>query len=220
MTFSIIGHCARTGQFGAATATSSLAVGSRCLFARAGVGAVLSQYRTDPRLGPRGLDLLASGCTAQEALDALVASTIHREWRQLAIMDSRLRTAVFSGRLVKPELGQAEAENCVVIGNILANMLVLPAMAEAFAAEPGAHLGERLVAALAAGLEAGGEPAPLRSAALLVVAEEQFPLIDLRVDLAAHPVAALSNLWREYSGWMDEFVIRALDPDRATGAAR
>jgi len=220
MTFSIIGHCARTGQFGAASATSSLAVGSRCLFARAGVGAVLSQYRTDPRLGPRGLDLLASGCSAQEALDGLVASTIHREWRQLAIIDALTRTAVFSGRHVKPELGQAQAEGCVAIGNILANALVPAAMTKAFAADPGAHLGERLVAALAAGLDAGGEPAAVRSAALLVVADEQFALVDLRVDVAERPVAALQSLWREYSGWIDEFVIRALDPDRATGAPR
>src|SRR5882757_4649868 len=83
MTFSIAGRCARTGMFGIAITTSSMAVGSRCAFARAGIGAVLTQHRTDPRLGPLGLDLLAAGKTAAETIAALVASTPHHGWRQL-----------------------------------------------------------------------------------------------------------------------------------------
>jgi len=83
MTFSIAGRCARTGAFGISISTSSIVVGSRCAFAKAGVGAVLTQHRTDPRLGPRGIELLRSGCSAQEAMDALVASSPHIGWRQL-----------------------------------------------------------------------------------------------------------------------------------------
>ncbi|MFN7332870.1 MAG: DUF1028 domain-containing protein, partial [bacterium] len=75
MTYSILGRCARTGQFGAAVTTSSIAVGSRVPHVAPGLGGVLTQHRTDPRLGPRGLELLRSGCSAEETMAALVAST-------------------------------------------------------------------------------------------------------------------------------------------------
>src|ERR1700757_5415161 len=97
MTFSLIGRCPRTGQIGAAVTTSSIAVGARCAYCAAGVGAVLTQHRTDPRLGPRGLALLRSGCSAQQTLDALVASTPHAHWRQLAVLDAAGRGAGVRG---------------------------------------------------------------------------------------------------------------------------
>jgi uncharacterized Ntn-hydrolase superfamily protein len=219
MTFSLIGRCARSGQIGCAVSTSNIAVGTRVPFARARVGAVLTQNRTDPRLGPRGLDLLASGCSAEEALAALVASTPHIGWRQLAVMDGRGHTAAYTGALVKPHLGMVHGRDCVAIGNILANDRVVPAVADHFAAEPAAPLAARLIGALAAGLAAGGEHGPVRSAAVYVVAEEIFPLVDLRVDAADQPIAALAALWEEYVPWVDEFVIRAVDPDRAKGVS-
>jgi uncharacterized Ntn-hydrolase superfamily protein len=217
VTFSLIGRCARTGQIGCAVSTSNISVGSRVPFARAGVGAVLTQNRTDPRLGPRGLDLLASGCSADAAMAALVASTPHIGWRQLAVMDTVGRTAAYTGARVKPHLGARQGQGCVVIGNILANDRVIPAMAEAFDVSLDEPLAARLIGALEAGLAAGGEHAPVRSAALLVVASESFPLVDLRVDAADQPIAALAELWREYAPWCDEFVVRAVDPDRAQG---
>src|SRR5216683_2657084 len=100
MTFALAARCPRTGMLGAAVTTSSLAVGSRCVFARAGIGAVLTQHRTDPRLGPQGLDYLAAGKSAQETIDALVASTPHHGWRQLAVVDKEGRVAHFSGGLI------------------------------------------------------------------------------------------------------------------------
>jgi uncharacterized Ntn-hydrolase superfamily protein len=219
MTFSLIGRCLRTGQIGCAVSTSNIAVGTRVPFARAGAGAVLTQNRTDPRLGPRGLDLMASGCSAPEALRALTASTGHGDWRQIAVMDSAGRTAAFTGAKVKPHLGEVSGRDCIVIGNILANDRVLPAMAEAFAGAADAPLAGRLVRALEAGLAAGGEHAPVRSAAVIVVADQSFPLVDLRVDAADQPIAALAALWEEYQPWADEFVIRAIDPDRAKGGS-
>jgi uncharacterized Ntn-hydrolase superfamily protein len=219
MTFSLIGRCARTGQIGCAVSTSNISVGSRVPFARARVGAVLTQNRTDPRLGPRGLDLLQSGCSAEEALAALVASTPHIGWRQLAVMDAAGRTAAYTGARVKPHLGMVHRRDCVAIGNILANDRVVPAVADGFAADPGAPLAARLIGGLAAGLDAGGEHGPVRSAAVTVVAAEIFPLVDLRVDAADAPIAALAALWREYEPWADEFVIRAVDPDRAKGVS-
>jgi uncharacterized Ntn-hydrolase superfamily protein len=219
MTFSLIGRCARTGQFGAAVSTSNIAVGSRVPFCAPGIGAVLTQHRTDPRLGPRGLALLRSGCTAQETLDALVASTPDHAWRQLAAIDAAGRTAHFHGTRVKPALGVGHAADCVAIGNILANDRVPAAMAEAFAADLAAHLAERLLRGLEAGLAAGGEHGPVFSASLLVVHREVFPLVDLRIDSGADPIPRLRALWAEYEPWMDEFVVRAVTPDGAKGSS-
>jgi uncharacterized Ntn-hydrolase superfamily protein len=213
MTFSLIGRCPRTGQIGAAVATSSIAVGARCTFAAAGVGAVLTQHRTDPRLGPRGLDLLRSGCTAQQTMDALVASTPHAHWRQLAVMDADGRTAVYSGAHTKPEKNEAAAQDVCAVGNILASAVVPPAMLRAFQADASAPLAERLVRALEAGLAAGGEHVPVRSAHLLVVERASFPLIDLRVDWHHAPIAELRSLWQVYATQSDDYVLRALDPD-------
>jgi uncharacterized Ntn-hydrolase superfamily protein len=219
MTFSMIGRCARTGQFGAVVSTSSIVVGARVPFAAPKVGAVLTQHRTDPRLGPRGLALLQSGCSAEEALAALVASTPDHGWRQLAIIDAKGRTASFSGKHVKAELGEAHGQGCAAIGNILASAGVPKAMVAAFEEDASASLAERLVRGLEAGLAAGGEHGPVHSAALLVVDREEFPLVDLRIDDAEEPIAALRRLWEKYLPSVDEFVIRAVHPDRAKGAS-
>ena len=89
MTFSLVGMCRRTGMIGAAVTTSSMGVGSRCPFARAGVGAVLTQHRTDPQLGPRGLELLAAGQSAGQVIASLATDNSTIGWRQLAVLDQR-----------------------------------------------------------------------------------------------------------------------------------
>jgi uncharacterized Ntn-hydrolase superfamily protein len=217
MTFSLIGRCARTGQFGAVATTSGLCIGARVPFLAPRIGGVLTQHRTDPRLGPRGVDLLRSGCSAQETLEALVASTPHHGWRQLAAIDAAGRTAHFHGARVKPAHNHAHGTDCVAIGNILANDGVPRAMVDAFLAEPEAHLGDRLLAALAAGEAAGGERGQVTTAALVIVAEESFPLADLRIDRDPSPIAALASLWEAYKPNLDEYVLRAVDPDAARG---
>lgn len=97
MTFSISGRCARTGMFGIAVSSSSPCVAARCAHARAGVGVVATQNITDPRLGPKGLDLMAEGLSAPQAIERLKAEAPHLEFRQLALVDSQGRTASFSG---------------------------------------------------------------------------------------------------------------------------
>jgi len=216
MTFSLIGRCARTGQIGAAVSTSSIAVGARVAYCAASVGAVLTQHRTDPRLGPRGIALLRSGCTAQETIDALVASTPLAHWRQIAVLDAAGNTAAYSGVRTKPEMSDAPAQDACAIGNILASVLVPPAMLRAFQADPAAPLAERLLQALEAGLVAGGEHGPVRSAHLLVVERESFPLVDLRVDWHDTPIAELRALWERYAPQSREYLSRALDPDNPT----
>jgi uncharacterized Ntn-hydrolase superfamily protein len=215
MTFSLIGRCARTGQFGAAAATSSLAVGARVQAVAPRTGAVLTQHRTDPRLGPRGLALLRSGCTAEQTVAALVASTPDHRWRQLAVVDAAGRTAHFHGAKVKPECGAAHRADVVAIGNILASAAVPDAMAAAFAADPAAPLAERLLRGLEAGEAAGGEHGAVRSASLLVFGDHDFALVDLRVDGDAAPIPRLRALWDEYAPLVDAYVVRVLNPDDA-----
>lgn len=213
MTFSALGHCPRTGQIGVATTTSGFGVGARVPWARADIGAVATQHRTDPRLGPRGLALLASGCPAAETVAALAASTPDHKWRQLGIIDGQGRTAFFHGARVKPRSGAAQGPGVLALGNILANDAVLPAILAGFAANPEAPLAERLIAGLEAGETAGGEHGAIASAALLVVEREDFPLVDIRVDRDPAPLAALRALWAEYAPQSDDYLRRALDPD-------
>lgn len=213
MTFSIAGRCPNTGQLGIASATSNIAVGSRVAHCAAGVGAVVTQHRSDPRLGPRGLALLRSGCSAQETVDALVASTPHAQWRQLAVVDAAGGSAAYSGARTRPEMSATTAENACAIGNILANARVPAAMLRRFQAQPTVPLAERLLCALEEGLAAGGERGPVRSAHLVVVDTDSFPLVDLRVDWHDAPVAELRALWNRYAPDMGTFMLRALDPD-------
>jgi uncharacterized Ntn-hydrolase superfamily protein len=217
MTYSILGRCARTGQFGAAVTTSSIAVGSRVPHVAPGLGGVLTQHRTDPRLGPRGLELLRSGCSAEETLAALAASTPHHKWRQLAVLDAQGRSAHFHGAAVKPALNAVHVPDCVALGNILANDRIPAAMAAAFLDSADQPLAERLVRAMEAGEAAGGEGKPVISAALVVMEKEIFPLVDLRVDLAPDAITALRTLWDAYEPSVREFVTRAVDPDAAPG---
>lgn len=212
MTFSLIARCAHSGMVGGVVTTSSPAVGARCLHTAAGVGAVLTQFWTDPRLGPRGLALLAEGCPAPHTVAALVSSTPENEWRQLAAIDAQGRTAHFSGARIRPHRNEAEGPDCVAIGNILANDTVPGAMVQAFAASDAAFP-ERLLAALDAGLAAGGEDNPLVSAALRISWRAPFPYADLRVDMADRPLVALRALWQAYAPVADLYLGRAVTPD-------
>jgi uncharacterized Ntn-hydrolase superfamily protein len=212
MTFSIIGRCPVSGSFGAATATSTIAVGARVAHCAGGIGAVLTQHRPDPRLGPRGLDLLRSGCSAQEAVDALVASNPQVEWRQLAVLDSAGRAAVYSGSRTRPEVSDRTAGNVCAIGNLLSNVRVTAAMVRGYEADPSAPLPERLMRALEEGLAAGGQQRPLRSAHLLVVDSDSLPSVDLRIDWHERPIAELRSLWNRYAPEMGAYRLRAHDP--------
>lgn len=216
MTFSLVGRCARTGMLGAVVTTSSIGVGSRCPHVRAGVGAALTQHRTDPRLGPLALDLLGRGFTAREAMQAIVAATPHRHWRQLAIVDAAGQTATYSGDNVRGERGEAEGRDCAAIANIVRSAEIPRVMVACFEASPRLPLARRLIDALAAGEAAGGELRPVTSAALIIAHEQSFPYVDLRVDDHLEPIRELSRLWSSYEPEADPYVVRAVDPDRAT----
>jgi uncharacterized Ntn-hydrolase superfamily protein len=150
-------------------------------------------------------------------MDALVASTQHARWRQLAVLDGVGNSAAYSGERTGAELGEAPGQDACAIGNILSSALVPAAMLRAFQTDPTLALAERLVLALEAGLRAGGENGPVRSAHLLVVERESFPLIDLRVDWHDEPIAELRALWERYAAQTGDYLLRALDPDNAPG---
>lgn len=219
MTFSLVGRCARTGMLGAAVTTSAIGVGSRCPFARAGVGAVLTQHRTDPRLGPLALNLLARGFTAEQTLAAIVAATPHRDWRQLAVLDASGGSATFSGARVRPERDEARGTDCAAIANIVRSAAIPAEMIAAFQTAPDQPLADRLLAGLMAGQSAGGEFRPVVSAALLIVYRESFPYVDLRVDQDDQPIEALVRLWEAYRAEADPYVVRAIDPDASAPPA-
>ena len=215
MTLSIAARCPQTGMFGLAIASSSPAVAARCVHVRAGVGAVASQNVTDPALGLRGLDLLATGRSAAETLADLLVDYPHAAYRQLALVDRHGGTAVYTGAKALGLHASAEGPGCVAAGNLLATTHVPSAMIAAFARGAG-QFGDRLLAALAVGLAAGGEAGPLRSASLCLVREVAWPVADLRVDWTdKDPIAELQGLWRLYEPQLDDYVRRALDPEAA-----
>jgi len=216
MTFSIAGRCSRTGMFGIAISTSSIAVAARCPWARAGVGAVSTQNVTDPRLGPKGLDLLEQGLSAPDAMKQLMAHAPHKEYRQVTMIDAQGRTALWSGANVLGTHGVAEGKDCVAAGNLLQNAGVPRAMVKAFESETEITLPERLLIALEEAVVAGGEQGPVHSAALLVVEKQPWALVDLRVDWAdENPIGGVRKLWDAYRPQMQDYVTRALNPSAA-----
>ncbi len=214
MTFSLIARCPTTRQFGMVIASSSPAVAARCVHLRAGVGAVASQNITDPGLGPKLLDLLAEGLSAQSALALIANAQPHIAYRQLLVIDITGQTALHSGAQILGVWGQASGTDCASGGNLLANADVPTAMIAAFTASTGAF-GTRLIAALTAGLYAGGEAGPVHSAGLKIVDTLDWPLVDLRVDWSDTPIADLDAIWQIYLPQMGEYVQRAIDPSTA-----
>ncbi|WP_062228508.1 DUF1028 domain-containing protein [Aureimonas frigidaquae] len=215
MTFSIVGHCPQTGMFGVAISSSSPAVAARCSFARAGVGAVATQNVTDPRLGPHALDLMARGASAREALSILERGGAHMAYRQVLAVGRSGESAIYSGSHVLGMWSEAQGPDTAAAGNLLADAGVPEVMVQHFAHATG-HLGERLLGALRAGLDAGGEAGPVHSAGLLLVDAQSWPLAELRIDWSdACPIAALERAWEVYHPQMDAYVTRALDPRQA-----
>ena len=215
MTFSLAARCHRTGMLGVAVASSSPAVAARCVHARAGVGAVLTQNVTDPRLGPEALALMAGGLSAADAVADVAAHTPHAAWRQLVAIDASGRTGIHSGPKALGIWSDAAGRDVVAGGNLLAHEGVPQAMVDRFETAPG-PFGDRLLAAMRAGLSAGGEAGPIHSAGLLIVDRQPWPYADLRCDWADHdPLAMLEQAWAVYAPQADAYVQRALDPGAA-----
>ncbi len=171
MTYSIIGRDPDSGEIGAAVQSKFPGVGSIALHGRAGVGCVTTQAFANPLHGENGLALLALRASPEEALPVLLRADPERGQRQVALMDFEAAPAAFTGDEVlgwEGSAGSRHADHCVASGNALASDAVLDAMVEAFGATAG-ELTARLIAALRAGRDAGGELRGQQSAAVLVV---------------------------------------------------
>ncbi|MHC8507877.1 MAG: DUF1028 domain-containing protein [Rhodospirillales bacterium] len=215
MTFSVAARCAETGMFGAVVSSSSPAVGARCAFARADAGAALSQNVTDPRLGVRLLDLMAAGESAEDAVAAVSQTAEHAEYRQLAAVDGLGGGGVFSGAKTLGTYNTARGANVVSAGNLLSGAALPQIMVDAFLSARG-HLAARLLHAMQAGVDAGGEEGSVHSAGLKIAGDVDWPIADLRVDWTeACPIAELTRIWRLYEPQLENYVTRALDPSAA-----
>jgi uncharacterized Ntn-hydrolase superfamily protein len=216
VTFSLIGRCVRTGRFGAVVTSSSPAVASRCIWARRGVGVAATQNVTDPTLGNKLLDQLATGATAQQAMDTVVASAPYAEYRQLTVLGPAGCGTTYSGPNTLGANTVAVGVDAVAAGNLLSSDKVPQRMVEAFEADPERELGDRLLAALRAGEEAGGEEGPIHSCGLLIVADADWPLTDLRVDWDDEdPIARLDAAWAVWKPQAEDYTLRARRPDQA-----
>jgi uncharacterized Ntn-hydrolase superfamily protein len=222
VTFSIIARSADAKMFGMAIASSSPAVAARCAHALAGVGVVATQNITDPALGPEILRAIAGGATSECALASALHATPHAAYRQLLVLGATGPPAMHTGAQALGVANVALGADSAAAGNLLARGDVPAAMVAAFeatrgqgAAAPG-HFGARLLGALRAGAEQGGEAGPVHSAGLLIVREVSWPIVDLRIDWSdADPVVALTAVWDIYAPQIEDYVRRALDPGDA-----
>lgn len=215
MTLSLLAADPPANELGMVITSSSPAVAARCAYIRPTIGVAASQNVTDPRLGPALLDALADGQDPEQALTGVRSGSAHVEYRQLAVVDQSGRAAGWSGSRALGINGVRTAGGCVAAGNLLAGEHVLDAMVAGFEASAELGLTDRLLAALRAAVEAGGEAGPLRSAGLLVSAQVPWPVVDLRIDDHDDPVTALTALWELYEPLRDDYVTRALNPSDA-----
>ncbi len=214
MTFSVAGVCSDTGMVGCIITSSSICVTSRCAFAASNTGVCLTQNITNPNLGPLGLQLLQQGANTKQAMAQLQQADEAITWRQLGLLSKDGTSAVYSGDEALGIFATATGNNCLALGNLLANNKVPQAMVDHFESTTG-HLADRLIAALQAGLIAGGEMGPVHSAGILVYGEPDWPIVDLRVDWHNEPIDQLHTLWHNYQPQMQAYITRALDPANA-----
>ncbi len=200
MTWSILARDTE-GRFGVAIASRFFAVGALCVHTQRGVGALATQALMNPRYGPAGLMLLAQGHAPAAVVAALVATDAGRAQRQVHVLGASAGagapgpSAVHTGEACVKWCGHLQGRDFSIAGNMLAGPRVLEATAEAFEAQAGRPLAERLIAALTAGEAAGGDKRGKQSAALRIQGHEDHPDLDLRVDDHAEPVQELQRLY-------------------------
>jgi uncharacterized Ntn-hydrolase superfamily protein len=207
LTYSIVARDEKTGEMGVAVQSHYFSVGSVVSWARAGVGAVATQSMAEISYGPLGLELMGSGKSAPEALEALLRADTKLEDRQVAMVDSKGRVAAHTGIKCIPFAGHVVGDNFSCQGNIMRSEKVWISMHDSFLRNGDLPFAERLVASLEAGEGAGGDIRGKQSAAMLVVSADISPsywpgrLIDLRVEDHPDPVPELKRLLRYQRGY-------------------
>jgi uncharacterized Ntn-hydrolase superfamily protein len=198
-TFSIVAYEPTRKEWGVAVASKYLAVGAVVPWAKAGVGAVATQSFVNVSYGPRGLELLASGKSADDVVKSLIDADDRKQVRQLGIVDATGKAANFTGEKCLPWAGAKSGENYTCQGNLLKSEEVVEAMAKAYESNK-APFAWRLLAALEAGEGMGGDKRGKQSAAILIVRDRAGPnglgdkAVDLRVDDHANPVQELARI--------------------------
>jgi uncharacterized Ntn-hydrolase superfamily protein len=201
MTFTVIARDEERGLLGIAQCTNPLAVGGRCPFIRANVGAVSTQAYTDPGLGPLAIELLTLGHSPEKVLKELAETDPHFAWRQIGIVDRHGRSAVHTGTSNKDYKGSITGPNYLVMGNYLKSDRVIKDMNRAFLDSKGKILEERLLAAITAGRDAGGDLGGQRSSVILVYDTEPYARTDLRVDWAPGSEDAIAQMTALLTAW-------------------
>ncbi len=200
-TYSIVARDSVTGELGVAVQSHYFSVGPVVPWAEAGVGAVATQSLVLVDYGPNGLALMKQGLTAREALDSLLRSDAHHEGRQVAMVDAHGNVATYTGPACIPDAGDAAGAQFSCQANLMANASVWPAMKTAYEQAKG-DLAERLLVALEAAEQAGGDIRGRQSAAILVVKAQSSgkpwndKLVDLRVEDHPQPLEELRRLLR------------------------
>ena len=194
MTWSIVARDA-TGAFGVAVASRFFAVGALCPHARSGVGALSTQALINPLYARPALDLLSEGVPPAEVVRLVTAADEGRESRQVHAVDALGRSAAHTGSACIAWCGHRAGDGYSVAGNMLAGPEVLDETAATYEAQAHLPFAERLLAALAAGEEAGGDKRGKQAAALLIHTTEEYPFLDLRVDDHAEPMLELARLY-------------------------
>jgi uncharacterized Ntn-hydrolase superfamily protein len=196
MTWSIIAKDGTTGQIGIAVATKFFAVGARVPHIAAGIGGVATQALVNPYYGIDGVKLLREGKHPQDIVKTLLATDGGRESRQLHIMDAKGRIAAHTGKDCVDWCGHLPGDGFSIAGNMLARASVLEDTAKAYAAGQSLPFAQRLIAAMRAGEQAGGDKRGKQSAALLIHDTEEWSALDLRVDDHDDPLSELERLER------------------------
>lgn len=202
-TYSIVACDVVTKDCGAAVQTDNLAVGASVPYAQYGVGAIASQFETNPSFGAKGLAMLARAVSAEDVLKTLIADDNGFDGmgpadRQVGVVGVSGSGAAYTGThaLESPWAGSLTGPNYSIQGNGLVGLQVVQAMQRAFLASPTEPLGDRLLSALVAGDATGGQSVGRQSAALLVRTRDGFPFdVDLRVDSSPDPVRDLVGLY-------------------------
>lgn len=213
MTFAIAARCATTGRYGVAISTRSIAVSSRCPFIEPGLGLVVTMQRTDPRLGPLGLNLLRMGYSAQKVVDELASSDPGIEHRQICVIDRDGNAAARTGGKHRVWSGAFVEKNLVAMGNNLTSERTAADMHKVWHATEGKTLEERLLTALEAGRDAGGQNGGQHSAGLHSYDREIYAYVDLRVDEHEEPIAELRRIYEAQKALIPYYYGRPGAPD-------
>ena len=219
MTFTILGRDPETGSIGIGIATYSLAVGATCPFMLPGSSVLTSQAAANPKIREKIITLIKNGCKPVEAMEQAVRDDPYPEYRQIALLTSTGEVSVHSGSQTKPFSGYSEGQDCIAVGNFLKSERVLEAMTDEFKGlRKEASLIDRLVAALDAGRNAGGQEGSdgkrlaERSACLMVhTSGEQFP-VNTRVDFSGDAIPELKKAVDAYQAMHKFYLTRATNP--------